>query len=295
MTFTEQIQKQLSNPKRFIAINNADGLKLVVPDKKNLKNNWTFNDIIADSGSIEGFFASLQKRGFGSGSTLIIREQTGSTTKKISESKIQFADDTQNTEENKTPMEQSQPAPAYNNTLGYAQPPAVQGDYLKIPQHEYLRLKVLEGRFTDIEKKLNDSDSELKQSKSDYRIEKERAEGLQRRIDTLEDKHELVLERERAAKKSFLDTEAGKEAVNALGTILPAVMEKFSIPKQQQALGSPNPMANLRPEQAAVINKIVQVPLDVLPVIDDSIDQILQGNEMFLNQLEQILPLNNQQ
>lgn len=207
-------------------------------------------------GGTAAFLKNLPEQGFISGTSLIFRRMYGSgseATSKIFE-KITLNFSPQGAIESPTAMQTTnvQPVAAMQTpvmpamyasqatfapqTASVPQMGFAAMGYVQTTQNELIRNEVIKERFEDLKKENNKLDEELKEAKSEIRQLKDENFSLRLKLDTIEDKHEVKLERELLNRKSFLENEGVQAALSGLLDIGKSYMEsKSNVP----ALASP--------------------------------------------------------
>ncbi|MDO5106488.1 hypothetical protein, partial [Capnocytophaga sp.] len=233
-------------------------------------------------GGAEAFLKNLPQQGFTNGTSLIFRRMYGSgseATSKIFEKitlnfspqgavESPIAMQTTNVQpvaEMQTPvmpaMYASQTAPASQatfvpQTASVPQMGFAAMGYVQTTQNELIRNEVIKERFEDLKKENNKLDEELKEAKSEIRQLKDENFSLRLKLDTIEDKHEVKLERELLNKKGFWESEAGSNIVGALGQVLPMVAEKM--------MESPASMAPALASPASALSEVKQQFISII-------------------------------
>ncbi|UOB18589.1 hypothetical protein [Abyssalbus ytuae] len=279
----EKIKQHLEASKNhFITIINTDNKRLGKDTSFN-KFLWSKEDINSSSGTIDNFLKSLPQKGIKSGSKLHLRVTHGNTFRTIGEVNLLFKDSPQQTPEktNQSPMstgfnnnqqqkQENNPAPVYPS-LGSPMQNIGLG-FTPVPISEYTDLKVLSQRYEDVKTKLKETVQELLDAKSELRIANEKNSSLQLKLDTVEAKHSIEIDRKEMEKKSFLDSEAGLKAMEALGAALPAILSR-----QQPAVSVGQGMGN--PYQG--ISEIKQHFIDAIAkdqeINDEHLNIIYEG------------------
>src|SRR5690606_1645144 len=173
---------------------------------------------------------------------LSLRKKHGSTTQLEGEVKLKFKNQEDNSTESHNTTTQTQ-----QSMENQASQPQLAMGYTAIPQTELISLKVLQERYTDIVDKLKLAEKERDQAQSDLRMEKERSFGLERKLETIEDRHLLAIEKVEANNKKFFDTDAGKEVITGLAASMPQIIEAIKPRQSGGAVGMGNPVTTLPP------------------------------------------------
>lgn len=273
------------------------------------KFNWTKQDVLKEYDSVEAFIKSLPTRGFTNGTKLIIRRMEGGSPKHKGEIELNFSNQLQNQENLNTPQEKVEPIqkPLANtqpmNTSQSSPPPTPQVQqlsapvvnglaYAQVPQHEFVDLKVKEGRYSDLERQLKKAEEDLLQCKSDLRIEKEKCSVAERKIETLDDKWELKLDRQLNDKRGFLDTDTGKEVASALAGSVPDILKALNR-QPQAAVGMGNPIAHFSEVKQQFVTQITNVQDEFIPVLSSTLKALIDVDgfaEHLIKDLENNLP-----
>jgi hypothetical protein len=219
--FFTKVQNHLKRTDNFIAVSDLNGNKLVKGGSV-LKNQWNNEDINKQFGDFNGLMNALPSHGFKDTVTVKLSQKvnrTGKipTTRLICSIDVQLKNDTPKTQP--TPPQQEQPLKT--NTMHPPQAPALQAPQPSLGMADIVSLKVKEERYNDMIERNRKIESELEDVKSENRTLKEDKRDLERKLDTLEDRYELKIERLEASQKKFWETETGKEALNAGIQILP--------------------------------------------------------------------------
>lgn len=274
--FYAEIEKHLKSKNGLIAVMKGNN-KLQKTNGNNNKFNFSLDDVLQHASSVEAFIQSLPSKGFGNGSVLIFRKQHGNTTAYVSETELKFANDTQETAlntpainptVNPQPMEQPKQS-THAASMGYAQ----------VPQYDLITLKVKEERYADLVEKLAKAEKERDKAESDYRMEREKAFVLERKIETMEDKFELKLERELNNKKGFLDTESGQALAGLAINKIDGVIAAFKGGGSQPQMSMGNPLASFSAKKQAFIEMLKDTPDELLPYLDKALDLFLNNDE----------------
>lgn len=267
MDIIQKIKDHLSKSTRnFITVQN--GTKRLKKDAFHNKFLWSEKDVEENFGSVEELLKQLPSHGFGSESLLLLRTKysnnnyidKGQFTLKLKDEAlvkpIEKEKNVQMTSHDQIQKQDQSHQP--NNPAHISTPPSVQPQYglgfTPVATNEWTDLKVKEQRYFDIETKNRELLTELQDAKSENRILKEDNASLNRKLDTIEDRHSLALEREALGKKSFLDSESGQKAIEALGAALPMLLERKAVAAPM--LG--NPHASLSQTKQQFIQMISQ-------------------------------------
>lgn len=276
--FVSEIEKHLSKASGLIAVSQGS-LKLSKPNTNKNKHNFNMQDVLAMSpNGVEAFIKQLPAHGFSDGAVMTFRLQRGASTHLLSETTLRFG--SQQLAAPNLPTEQptiqSEPTANAPNPMQYpptpqpamAQPsmPQMAMGYTQVPQHEWINLKVKEERHSDLLERLNKAEKDRDKAESELRMEKEKTFGLERKLDTIADRHELAMERLEKDRKGFLDTEAGKEVIGLAGRI-PEMIQALKPQQQQIGGGMANPMTNLGPEKQQFVQELANYPDVVVPLL----------------------------
>lgn len=279
-TFITEIEKHLKRPNGLIAVT-QDKLKLTKAVSHN-KYNFNLQDVLGLAPSIEEFVKQLPHHGFTDGAVMSFRIQRGMTTQLVGRTVLKFAAGANSAPVEplapETPLYQKPDAVAPTEILKPVQqiqppmslasptmPQAAMG-FTQVPQHEWISLKVKEERHADLLERLNKAEKSRDQAESDLRIEKERLFSLERKLETINDRHEIAMERLEKDRKGFLETEAGKEVIG-LAARLPEMIHAMK-PQQQLPPGAMgNPLAGASTEKQAFANEFMEWPDEIIPVL----------------------------
>ena len=284
MEFFKKLEKHLSNNDAVISIVQGK-LKL----KKNTsydKYNFSLQDILNQFSNIEEFIKHLPSKGFTTGASLLWRKKNGTSYKTLNETVLEFKNAPQQPQQPQTPLEptvqvetqQKAQAPMQNNS--FTQQPSL--GYSVAPDLLSLHLKA--ERYADLLEKYTETKSEFEDTKRELREAKENLNKLTNKLETINDRHELEKERIHMDKRSFLDSDTGKEVVSALGQALPEFISMMK-PQQQQALPAMgSPFANMQPEKKQLITQLMQLPDTEFPFLGNLLDMVY-GDEAFKAEL----------
>lgn len=299
-TFYSEIEKHLKKTGGLIAITQGKN-KLQKKNSNVNKFNFNLKEVLELQPSIEEFIKALPKYGFSSGAILSLRKVHGSSTRLISEVTLKFEGD--NVEQNqKQPLQLSAPI---NNALqkpletmsdDHQQQPmptkAMGMGFTQVPQSDLINLHLKSERYADILEKYNDAKTDRDDAKRELKKAKDEAYDLQRKLDTIEDKYEMKIERLLAENKKFFETETGKELIGVLGQILPTVVDKFA-PSNGQAQAQPQPalsggMPNLSQAKQQFIGVLSQASDEAIPVLQ-SVTHHLMNTDDFYDRLSELI------
>ncbi|AVM49313.1 hypothetical protein [Capnocytophaga sp. oral taxon 878] len=217
------------------------------------KYGFSLNDIKSKFGSSEAFIKSLPNNGFTSGANLDFRRLYFRNGKQNSY-KMDSLTLTFKKEEEMTPNEvppsettmmpnapivsqQPQPTIGFSNTptasMATQNMPNAMGypmglGYTPVATTDWISSKVTEERYRDL---LRDNDTlreDNKDLRSQVRVLHEEKAALKLQLDTADKKHELQLKEEILNKKSFWESPGFEKVSEALGSIVPFVIEKVS-------------------------------------------------------------------
>src|SRR5690606_4044878 len=89
---------------------------------------------------------------------------------------------------------------------------------------------------------------------------KENLNKANNKLEIIESKHDLEKERILLGRKTFLDSDAGKEVVGALGQALPELIKAIK-PQAQHALPAMgSPFAEMQPAKKQLVTQLMQLP-----------------------------------
>ena len=256
MEFVEKLKQHLNKKGALVSVAQGKN-KLTKKDAFKNKFNWTYDEIVAEFNSLENFLKELPKRGFTNGAIMGFRFDHGTSTRVDAQTKLNFGPEYDNPPitNNNNHTQTSMGSPENNNR---PQPSGALG-YTQVPQYEFINLKVQEQRHADIVRQLSQAEKDRDQAQSDLRIEKEKAWDLERKLSMVEEKWEMKLERIQNSNKKFFETEAGKQAIEAIkeigGQLAGAMLAKGS----PQAVGMGNPMADLPAIKQELINAVIEL------------------------------------
>ncbi|WP_323027983.1 hypothetical protein [Gelidibacter japonicus] len=271
--FVSEVEKHLKNPTGFIAVTQGTN-KLTKPNVNKNKYNFALQDVLAMAPNVETFIKQLPQYGFSDGATMTFRLKRGASTHLLSETTLKFG--SQQLAAPIQPQEQSvahQATPTLNppTPMQYQSPaptmPQPAMGFTQVPSHEWISLKVKEERHADLIERLNKAEKDRDKAESELRMEKEKTFGLERKLDTIADRHELAMERLEKDRKSFLETEAGKEVIGLAGR-LPEMIQALK-PNQPQigAGGMANPLANASAAKQTFAQELINYPDEVVPLL----------------------------
>lgn len=288
MDIYEIVKEHLKKPTGIIAVTQGSN-KLQRPKVKHHKYNWNLKDILNVSSGVEDFFENYVKpKGFGNGAILSLRNTAGTSHKTKHTIMLQIKDAPTGLSKPETTNKNSN----NNNIMGHEDntqqssqnAPAGGMGYTQVPSHEFISLKVVQERYNDISDKLRRAEKERDEAESKLRSEKEKTLSLERKLDTLEDRHQLAIERLEVAKKGFLDTPAGQEAMKGLAASLPVIAESLVTrgqqPQQAAASGLSNPQVESPVKQQFIKSIVVPSQDEVLEAMA-VIMQAMNIDEMY--------------
>jgi hypothetical protein len=278
--FYAEIEKHLKGKNGLIAVTKGNS-KLQKSFGNGNKFNFTLQDVLAHANSVEAFIQALPSKGFGSGSVLIFRKTHGNTTAYVSETELNFSEPQQQLS-GPTPTTNSNPQqttePMEQPKTPSATPATAAMGFTQVPQYELITLKVKEERFADLVEKLAKAEKERDKAESDYRMEREKSFTLERKLETIEEKHELKLEREINNKKGFLETESGQALAGAAISNLDKILLAIK-PQSASAVGMGNPLASLSQQKQAFFEALKEMPDEILPYLQKAAELFLNDDE----------------
>lgn len=290
--FLKTVNAHLDKAKSLIAI--TQGSKKLAKNTNKNKYNWSKQDIINEFGSVDAFFHQLPNKGFSDGALISFRFVHGTSTRLEAEATLNFPkEQTQNTLQTPLPMDQNitpPPAPIQQQQQSFppASPQLALG-YVAVQQDELIDLKVLRQRYNDLEHRLKSAESDRDDAKSDLRTAKEDFHALKRKLETIEDKHEWALEKQKNESKKFWESEQGKTLIVQAPELAAKFMDVLNTRTGQIGMG--NPIANFSEQKIAIVDLIKDVPKDIEPIIYDVLNKLLtqdgfyeQVNELIKNQ-----------
>jgi hypothetical protein len=276
--FIQHVTAHLRSKGGLIAVTQESN-RLFNPHALNQKYNWSFDDVVKEFGSVEQMLIQLKDRGFSNGATLALRKKAGSTARTINSVTLSF-DKKPEPKPIETPnstKEQAMNPPSTPTTNHHTQQqmmPALGMSYVQEDVFLDLKLKAL--RFGDLEKANNKLEKDNDRLESDLRIAKEDNRALERKIETLEDRHSLKIERLEADKKKFWESESGKQAIEAGMTGLSQLAAGLM---QQKAAAIPALGAALSQDKQLFISQLEGYPDKGLPFLGKIIDFIITKPE----------------
>lgn len=303
-SFISEVEKHLSKPTGLIAVSQGS-LKLTKPGVTKNKHNFTMQDVLSMAPDVQGFIQQLPSQGFTDGAIMHLRLQRGASTHLVHETKLVFG---ANTAQLSAPIEsisQQQPAhpptqtshppiqtPMHNQQQSMPQPAM---GYTQVPQHEWINLKVKEERHADLIERLSKCEKDRDKAESELRMEKEKTFGLERKLDTIADRHELAMERLEKDRKGFLETEAGKEVIGLAGR-LPEMIQALKPQLPQQNMGGmANPLANAGAEKQQFAAELASYPDMVVPLLKKVAYHSLNTDGFYEALEQQLITLEPQQ
>lgn len=289
MTNIEQIDQHLRNG-NFIAVSNGNK-KLSKPNVTIGKFNFSLEDVLKESPSVEAFLKSLPNKGFGNGSIMHFREHRAGAIRTMSVNgkegiELTFADQPNSalaspaahtTPQPSQPMQNQYTPPAPAPT----QPTGAMG-FTQMPIHELVSLQVQKERHHDLQRDLEQARKDRDQAQSELRTAKEKEASLQIRLDGIEDRHKFDIERAEANQRKWFDKiEPNKllEQMPHLAGVITAL--KGSVAQSQIGMGSPIPQ--MSEPKMNFVEVLKQVPDDLLPLMDAFAYQIMT-NEAYRNE-----------
>lgn len=306
-TFISEIEKHLKKPTGLIAVSQGP-LKLTKANTRLNKYNFNLQDVLAIGTTVEGFVKQLPDHGFTDGAVMYFRLQRGATTHLVGETVLKFAtnaaqlaapiNESQTVEPSVMPQQAApieilkpvQPTPPPQMPMP-TMPQAAMG-YTQVPSHEWISLKVKEERHADLLQRLNKAEKDRDQAESDLRMEKEKTFGLERKLDTIADRHELALERMEKDKKSFLETEAGKEVIGLAGRI-PEMIQALKPQPQISSGGMGNPLAGASAAKQGFAQQLADYPDEIIPILQQVANHTMNTEGFFEALQNQLNTMNN--
>jgi len=271
--FYKSIENHLNKKGGLIAV--TQGNKKLQKNNTNIfKFNWSKQDVLNEALSVQEFIESLPQKGFNSGSVLSLRRVHGNTTSLEGEIILNFKDETAQSLSNPN-QESSNINHNYmqsNNNAPQNQPPVNGLAYAQMPTHEVIDMKVKLMRYEDLVDKLKRAEDDLSATKLELHTTKETLISTERKLETINDKHDLEKERIETSRKTFFDTDTGKEVVGALAGRLPEILEAF---KPRQAVGMGNPLAGLSELKQQCAATLKDIPDEAIPLLMQTKDMIL--------------------
>lgn len=282
--FYNSIEQHLrSSTSNSIQVVNG-GTKLAKTNTTHRRFSWGIDDVIEDSGSVGAFIESLKTRGFGTGSQLELKKKNGSSDKLESSIDLKFTSDEQqkptisnnNQQVMQQPQQQSMPMAMAAPNMGYQMQ---QNGNILVTQSEWLSTKIKEERYNEVADQLRTTKGDLEDVKSELRTVKEAKSSLERKLETIADRHLLEIERIQADKKTIMDTETGKEIVKALPQLASAFLPKQAATTQPPAaLGYPAHLKNC-------VAALQGIPPQALPLIEDTLLNFMENGESYIPEL----------
>lgn len=270
--FVSEVEKHLKKPSGFIAVTQGKN-KLTKPNVNKNKYNFTLQDVLAMAPDVETFIKQLPQHGFTDGAIMIFRLKRGGSTHLLSETILKFG-----SQQLSAPVIQPEQTASPTNPTPTMQhtpitppvpsaPQAAMG-YTQVPSHEWINLKVKEERHADLIERLNKAERDRDKAESELRMEKEKTFGLERKLETIGDRHELAMERLEKDRKGFLETDSGREVIGLAGSLLPKLIDSLDN-KQHQigAGGMANPLSSASPAKQTFVQELVSYPDEVVPIL----------------------------
>lgn len=310
--FFTQIEDHLKSPKHFISVEQGS-LKLQKQHTTTKKTYFFLKDVLDLNSSVEAFVKSLPEYGFSTGAVLKFRVVRGNSSETLNETKLTYPESNQ---QPPAPVVQTivEPTEPPQNSLEVMHTPStnptttptshVQPNYFGLgaamDPTEILNLKIKEGRFEDLKEKY-DTLKKLNNSNEDaLRKEKDKSYDLARKLELIEDRHELKMEKALSDNKKWYETEVGAEAIGLGTTLIPeliSVIKKPTLPTAIAAMGASTGQAQsqvkLSPEKEAFISEIAQMPGDLLQLLGSTAHH-LTTTEGFKDTLSQLITSINQ-
>lgn len=307
-TDIQTIENHLKKPKGVIAVSQGD-LKLQKPGATIDRFNYTYADVLAVAPSLEAFLKQLPQHGFTTGAILSLRYKHGQTTKLVAQTELTLTGTPAQPpiamgapavqppapsvpEPSPAPSAQHIPVPA----APIAQPPVAALGYANVPMHEFVSLSVLRERYNDVADAKAKAEKRADEAESALRIEKEKNASLQIKLDSIKDRHAFAIERTKADRKRFWDTNTGQEVVGKLAGNIPQILAALRPQPQmaqlpQQALA--NPFAGMTEVRQAFIEAMGEVPDDYLELVELFAAKIMSDDEYRNQVLHYFQTMNN--
>ncbi len=245
------------------------------------KYDWTINHILKNHSNVEEFLKSLPKKGFTSGATLKLTTGNGSNFKSVGSIDLQFSEETISRTQtpNPTPTPQPvahQPNPAHQNMNHQENPMAMMG-YVTTTQQEIVDMKVKCARFDEMRDQLDRTRKERNKAEDECRAVTRKLEDAERKLSLINDKHEfemLVAEKNR---KSWFESDAGKQVLSEGMSALPQLamaLSKRGAGNEALTSGMGNPMEGMTEMQkvfASMINEYDDTTIELLSNVADAV------------------------
>jgi hypothetical protein len=258
--FIEKVSAHLNNGD-CISIFNDNG-KLRIPNKKKDKFLWRKADVLSYKDSVEAFLKGLQHEGFGTGSILEFRTQNGTRTLHKSETVLNFNESSETKETPVNTKINNMEKPSTDNN------PAPQGMGFVVQQHEIISLNVKAQQYDWVRDQLDKAKTDLLRLETELSQEKIKNFDLDRKLAMADDKAEMRVQKVELDRKSFLDTDTGKEIVQAAPALLgslTALLGKGAQPGQAPQQGMATPQ--LTQEQLQIVSLIEDAPQEFEPIL----------------------------
>lgn len=215
----ESVKKHLKNPNNSIGVsqNNNKLDKGTDVDRYN----FSMDDILNDSPTVEAFLMSIKDRGFSNGAELLFKKSNGSSARIIGRTILSFSETTE--EPTATTTQQQQPTMSQHSSrpgLGHT------------GSDDLIDLKIKAARYDELLERMNQYKSEAADAKKALGTALDEKHSLQKKMDTIEERHELKKMKWELEKKSWYESDTIKEA---LGTVGGMIMQ------HQMGGGSPAP------------------------------------------------------
>lgn len=213
-----QIKKFLKEDKNH-AIRVVSGNLKLAKNEKVRKYAFTKKDITNAFGSIDYMIKHLQKKGYNN-TTVFLQKMYGTPKKttyiKKGELKITL---------NKM-----------NNH--YQQPPiSIEKETSFMGNPQFLGAMIRSERAGEYRDTINELKDELADLRSENRTLKEERSSLKLQLDTAKERADLQLERDRLDRKGFFESPAFDKTVEALGSVVPAILQMQNQKQEQQSQG----------------------------------------------------------
>lgn len=301
----QKIQQFLSeHPNNIVTV--TQGKKRLAKDTMP-KYGFTLADITKLYGTVEAFILSLPAQGFGNGTRIDLRRLYGSGANQSSFKHDTFTlnfkekeTDTDMTPELIAPTTPASvgensnlPAPAQPSVpqqapaavphaMGYPQPamgiPMQMGlGYTPVATTDWISSKVIEERYRDLQRDNDNLREDNKDLRSQVRTLSEEKAALRLQLDTADKAHELKLKEELLNKQSFWESKGFERVTEALGGIIPMVVERMA--GDGAAAAAP---ALAAPQLSAVKQEFIKI-ISAPNITDEQIgalyEQLMQTND----------------
>lgn len=296
------INRHLESRTGVIAIVQGSN-KFAKPWATNQRFNWTKQDVLKQApGGIEEFIKSLVNHGYSNGAKLIIRNMEGSSAKTKGEIELFFPNtpqaQTPNTSQQviEAPKQTTQqmetpPVPQQQQPVQQMAAPVVALGYTQVLNEDWVNLKVKSERNSELKEKLLDLKTQIEDTKAELRIEKQKSYDAERKLETIQDRCDIKIERIEAGKKTILDNE---KIMEGLGTLLgraPEMIDSFKPKPPTTGLG--NPLQGFTAVKQQFIGQIQPVQDEYIPILSNTLIALLKVDgyaEKVMSDLENIIP-----